>query len=290
VSFWSTGKIPVLYKVANVKFCDLLTEDAQVQSLAYINDVLGLNISLTVYFKLRTILSKMLRENESTEKPISVEKCLNSFKKGSKKIRLVLTKADNKNQSQLCQIKRQFFEVAGTNMPENCYDKIWSLWACSSLPNDFRDFLYKYFFNKLGINARTFHFGGNTKECTFCSLVTKGLAPVPPESFPHLFLGCPVVTLVHERLGEALFNENCTNLWLGCGTEDFFKNILALIIQYHIWKCKLRSVLPSSDWILGESIYFLDNILSCNNSMLYDFQSTNSLICRIWRQLRAARW
>ena len=81
----------------------------------------------------------------------------------------------------------------------------------------------KYRYNKLGINTRTFHFGGTTRFLTFYSAAGN---PNTDETFDHLFLMCPITKVVHELLDEAVFrNRHVSPLdkklnWLGCQKSD----------------------------------------------------------------------
>ena len=39
-------------------------------------------------------------------------------------------------------------------------ENVSAFWSITALPNKFREFLFKFFNNRLGLNARTVHFGG----------------------------------------------------------------------------------------------------------------------------------
>jgi hypothetical protein len=140
-------------------------------------------------------------------KAISVHKHFGSFKKGSRKNRLVLDKKFCNNNI-LPSVVNDFAEVAGIYIQDSCNLTIFGIWGKSFLPTEFRDFLYKYFFNKLGLKTRTSHFAETNRKCTFCEIISQDLSPVNDESFHHLFVVCPTVLHVHEQIIGAVFDEN----------------------------------------------------------------------------------
>ena len=117
-----------------------------------------------------------------------------------------------------------FFNICGVPVPDSeTLESVLSLWTINAIPNQLREFIFKFFNNKLGITTRTFHFGGTTRFCTFCSAAGN---PNTDETFDHLFLMCPITKVVHELLDEAVFrNRHVSPLdkklnWLGCQKSD----------------------------------------------------------------------
>ena len=76
-----------------------------------------------------------------------------------------------------------------------------SLWCITTLPNKFREFLFKFFNNRLGLNLRPVNFGGETRFCTFCVIENM---PLVDESFDNLFYSCYTVRLIHDRIESIL--------------------------------------------------------------------------------------
>jgi hypothetical protein len=174
-----------------------------------------------------------------------------SFKKGSKKNRLILNAKFNVNLNSAL-IRNNFLGVCELNPTVNVNTLAWGLWAHSCLPNDFRDFLNKFYFNKLGINARTVHFGGASSACTFCEIIADGMAPLHSESFRHLFFDCPPVKFVLEQIQEMLFDffeiPDLALFWFGIAVPNKITLYILSMIQFMIWKCKLRKIIPKVNW------------------------------------------
>ena len=134
--------------------------------------------------------------------------------------------------------------------------KILNLWTLPYLKNRFREFIYKFYNNKLGLNQRTAHFLGNSPNCTFCDI--NGF-PEQIESFHHLFYSCPTVIAIQHSLDTVMLNPGLEtdnekkSRWFGCGSfqhENKFIRLVHLSLQFFIWECKLKRVIPTSDFIL----------------------------------------
>ena len=102
-----------------------------------------------------------------------------------------------------------------------------SLWSLPSLPNNFCKFLFKFFNNRLGLNVRTAHFGGESRFCTFCSLEN---SPLVDETFNHLFYNCDSVRQVHERIANTVLGitDNNKSMWFGYPTGELKNNFYCL--------------------------------------------------------------
>jgi hypothetical protein len=211
----------------------------------------------------------------------------------SKKNRRVLNVKFNTNLN-FALICNNFFGVCEINPTDNVNLSAWGVWAHSCLPNDFRDFLYKFYFNKLGINARTVHFGGASSACTFCEITAAGMAPLHNESFMHLFFYCPPVKFLQEQIQAILFDflviPDPALFWFGVAVPNKITFYIIAMVQFMIWKCKLRKTIPKANWCLGEAIFLLDSVISTNSSLEYELFHTNHNLYRIWRGLRATRW
>jgi len=73
-------------------------------------------------------------------------------------------------------------------------------WNFTGQSNLMREFLYKFFYNQLGLNTRVSHFVANfPRHCTLCS-AARVLAPIPDETFTHLFFDCPTVRNLQDLL------------------------------------------------------------------------------------------
>ena len=178
-----------------------------------------------------------------------------SFKKGSKSCRNILAKPV-KVKADPCKLTNiiTFFQLIGTEIPPRTtvYNFV-GIWNLSFIPNKLRDFIFKFYNNKLGLNTRTSHFGGDTRACTFCFLLKRDDTD---ETFAHLFYDCPVVEQIHSSIDRHLFNfmhETTSDKkarWFGCNlmeTKNLFLRLFFLTIQYFIWGAKLGKFIPPSD-------------------------------------------
>jgi hypothetical protein len=152
-----------------------------------------------------------------------VDTFINSFKKGSKTTRKILSLENKVKNCKLASAAENFSRIVSVPTADILFrpDSFW-LWSDSMLPNDFRDFLYKFYFNKLGVNDRISNFTDTQAHCTFCDIITNSLGPVPRETFVHLFINCPVVAHVHEQIDGVLEldQENSKLHWLGLRYKD----------------------------------------------------------------------
>jgi hypothetical protein len=290
---WNAAGTPSMFHIAKLKLCDCFDLAGKFKTLADLNNTYSINIPLVTYFRLRLAVDNLLKKLPVPNSPISVpvRNFLNQFKKGSKRIRNIMTNSKS-NDNVLPELVGNYFKIAGITV-ENPSTFPWQSWALSFLPNDLRDFLYKYFYNKLGLNSRTFHFGGETRECTFCAIVIRVMGPVPKETFQHLFFECPPIKHCHEQIFDAVNNANSVhnnNVWSGQECPDLTYQLFYFYVQFHIWQCKKQQQFPSVDWLLGESFYLLDTLLAGNKSLMLEFDFKNSILCRLWRRLKAPRW
>ena len=225
---------------------------------------------------------------------MSIGMFFGSFKKGSKYCRNVLLKKN----IHMVEITRgenilKFFDLISLPIPDKQeVENVSAFWSITTLPNKFREFLFKFFNNRLGLNVRTVHFGGETRFCTFCLLEN---SPLMDESFDHLFYSCHTVKLIHERIESSVLGiaESDKKRWFGFPTGDTGNNFYCLFflsVQFFIWRSKLNNTLPNSNFILGESIQLLDNLSKFNSKIFSGKDNYDCILSRNWDRLRARRW
>jgi hypothetical protein len=123
------------------------------------------------------------------------------------------------------------------------------------LNNRFKDFLFKFFTNRLSIGSRLGHYNNNTDEsCSHCR--TEKKFPAPRETFSHLFFECPVVNNLQNMANRVLWpelNQNlCTekSFWM-CGIlrgdnapppppRNLFLQAAIGLFNFFIWECRLK--------------------------------------------------
>jgi Reverse transcriptase (RNA-dependent DNA polymerase) len=294
--FWSSSPFADKNKLAFLRFRNCFGPDNKILSYNEFLNVTNINISPVTYVRLHTALDNFRKKFIPVPyegKSVGVDRFLASFKKGSKRVRQIITYKSNTQFSKIEPVTEAFFTICNLRPePDQIKLSCFWLWSNSQLSNDFRDFLYKFYYNKLGLNSRIAHFTDRHKGCTFCTIVADGLSPVENETFMHLFINCPSVRHVHEEVNRALEVQPLVTdlVWLGLAFDDKFYRLFVLLVQFEIWKCKLNKTIPRANFILGEAFYKLDNVVRSSYSLTDEFTSTNSLLSRLWRTLRRARW
>ena len=219
--------IPI-YRIAILRFCDCFSDwtFTTFSSLQTLNTNFDLKLTGTIYFKLRAALLFFLSDNKPniSSKGKALPEFFTSFKMGSKICRKILMGTSNNFNTCDTTTTISFFNICGVLVPDSeTLESVLPLWTLNAIPNQRREFIFKFFNNKLRINTRTFHFGGSTRFCTFCSTVGN---PNTGKTFEHLFLTCPITNVVHEQLDEAVFRSRHVSLlnkklnWLGCQKSD----------------------------------------------------------------------
>jgi hypothetical protein len=113
------------------------------------------------------------------------------------------------------------------------------------------DFIFKYYNNSLGLNARVANFIVNhDASCTFCTL--SGINPVPWETFDHLFYWCNYSTRLIDNIIARLFSNKFLSemerkkfflfgIYTVAGTDCWteFSGLCSAVLTSIIWDCKL---------------------------------------------------
>jgi hypothetical protein len=306
--FWSGSVYADMYKVAWLKLKHCFSPTGNFLSYDEFRVLNNIQITPITYIRLISALENFKRNYKphlTTGTATSLEIFFSGTLKGSKRNRNILMTTLNFRCNKVMSCAENFSRVAGLQLPvdpgldpDADPGPDWtalSLWAYSLLPNDFREFLYKFYFNKLGVNDRVANFADIGKQCTFCEIVAGGLAPVENESFAHLFLHCPSVVYVHDVI-DNVFDFDVNNLhhyklrWLGLKNKDEFFKIFYLLVQFQVWKCKLNHNVPNPQYCLGEAFYELDNFIRVREKVLLKFINSDSVLFRLWTRVRMARW
>ena len=72
--------------------------------------------------------------------------------------------------------------------------------------------------------------------------------------------------------------------------ENKFIRLVHLSLQFFIWECKLKHVLPTGDFILGETIEMLDIACSLSLDLESDKNNYDCNLSRVWDTIRARIW
>jgi len=221
---------------------------------------------------------------------IGIETFLNSFNRGSKSIRRILasTALTSKDQTTY----KTFIRVANISQMEIRNAIIFtSAWYNNSVPNKFREFLFKFSANSLPLNTRLSHFVINVqRNCTFCTLNNR----VHDETFSHLFFECNTTQAVQRDFIEK-FYPNITNtarslrdLWFTGffdSVHNHFVMYSILLFQYCIWEYKLKKKIPTSYSIRISFFHLMGQCYRVCKNMQYDRALLNFPLCRDWSTL-----
>jgi len=287
--------------LAKLKLSDIVQEN-EILHLETINQRNNINFNLATYMRLCEavhfyLTSRRINMNNDNS-TLRIDTFFTQIKKGSKKIRRVLTlQEENKINVLNTQNIVTFQRLTDLRLEnENVSESISGIWNYNFLPNRMREFAFKFFNDILGINTRVSHFNnGHSRLCTFCNLVNVNNRA--EETFIHLFFDCFTTSNIQVRLLREFFPELVLNIdsrrkffFTGIYNEDntinIFMQIVALTCQYIIWECKLKKKLPSYRSFKLEFFYMLKGMDLCTNFLRLERNKINFLLCRDWHNLR----
>ncbi len=180
--------------IAKLRFDDFFIR-GRPKSLNQINLDSGVDFDLNCYMRIHESLQFYIA-NRREDEPVpdqSVGFFLKTFTRGSRPYRRILEYNIN-SKEKLAQNNTvvTFFRLLNTEIfDETLLKKCWGMWNNTFFFNIQQEFLFKYFNNILGINARVSKcVAGHPSECTFCTASREPL-PINTEGFIHLFFECP---------------------------------------------------------------------------------------------------
>jgi hypothetical protein len=246
-------------------------------------------LSLTTYLRLANVFNALRSRYSLTGNSVSVNNFWNKFKKGSKNLRKILD-----GNTSVEATFNQFLEVNNLAGADSLnFEQVLGLWNYHGFSNNFREFIFKFFHNRLQTNTRMSHYVDKSRWCTFCAIVGKNFGPFAEESFTHLFSDCPTVKKIQEDFeGEFLeLAPDPLNIrWFGVGSENLLFKAMFLSIQYQIWQAKIQNRIPDFNFCIGEAIYLMD--YACKHSKKFSnlLNSLNCPLSRLWTRLTQPRW
>ena len=170
-----------------------------------------------------------------------------------------------------------------------------SLWGIHWLKNRVREFLFKFFNNKLGLNTRVSHFVEDfDRSCDLCK-ASKTL-PACEESFTHLFFYCTVTAEMQQKFInkylDTLANEINTpaekkKLWFEwTGPQSVVNSTLSRIIigifQFTLWECKIKKRAISFNTFMIDYFDNLKATVEMSHDLTEEKNVSNYLLCRNW--------
>jgi hypothetical protein len=286
-------------RLAKTRFKDVYSNGPMQLDVINANNDLNLGLNLNTYLRLMGACTnfrnslKANRVNDSTS--IDLKDFFNSFKKGSKSVRRIFS---NVPDSDICNLKQvqSFLRITNITLNEINVSEIkiqFSLWANPAFKMDFREFVFKFYNNNLGINTRVSHFAAEVnRNCTFCTLGNE----INDESFEHLFLQCNKIINIRERLFQEFFSDIGADpaiirkIWFGFPPTQLRDRklvaIAALLIQFHIWNFKKKKKIPHLNIIRNETLLDLKVLYKVNKS--YFTNDESFALSRNWTNLLSA--
>jgi hypothetical protein len=248
---------------------------------------LGIIPSVRVYARLKSGLQLACKNFKKQNKlGLSIEDFLNSFKKGSKKIRKVIYLSKNPVTVFKTRQIRTMSKITGTGIPPDCTAKIINTaWNANFLNMDVRIFIFKYFNNTLGLGARVNHINSDIDaSCTFCRICK--ILPAQRENFDHFFWYCSTTAkLIEYFTANFLTLELTKETYFNYGgiipDEQYSFIIFLCIFRYVLWSYKLKKRLPY--WLSFKDAFMYNLSIAFNTSKKFKNKLTN---CSFYRDVR----
>jgi hypothetical protein len=234
-----------------------------------INQSLGITLTRDQYnVMVNTLAISIKRYFKEGEKSLTLNDFMNTFKKGSKYFRKIISCWNPKYSLEKTKQVWTFLQLI------DCHEintvrlrNLHTGWSHPHYNSSIRVFLFKYYNNILGLNSRVSHFNADINEaCTFCNIA--GPLPAPKETFRHLFYDCAVVNKVLNEIWS-LYVHNLAltkNIFFLSNYNEKEKyncvlNCFLDVVRFHIWQAKLNKSLPTTQKIKSEVEYSLYTVL-----------------------------
>jgi hypothetical protein len=284
-------------KIACITFEDFFINGRQ-KTLDMLCDDTGINFNLVTYMRIHESLQfyKNSRGNVDPAPDLSLKFFLKSFSRGSGPYRRILEHATNsKEKLENNNTVRTFFSFLGIPVLEDSILRAcWSAWNRNYFGNRHREFLFKFYNNILGVNARVAHFvAGYSAECTICCINDEP-APRQAETFLHMFYDCHF-TSKYRHLAESEFFPEITALsesekrvfWLlgiipsniGHTCNQFIQSAV-YCINYLIWKMKLSKTKTPVSIFREDFVFMCRNLLLKSGKLREVKTNSHFFLCR----------
>jgi hypothetical protein len=288
-------------RLLRINMGDLVHNGAVVGYRTFLQNT-GINFSQVVYLHLvragNFALTKYAGKAGSDGTSTTIGSFLDSLKKGSRRFRMTLETSINAKNIESLRVVKTFFGLTDCPVPDSSDLKIlYSVWNWTFLSNRVRTFSFQFFNNSLGIKSRIaarYRNGGATidQRCTFCVKAKSGVAM--REDFPHIFLDCPYIRPVCDRVYNTYFNirldearkRRCFFTGL---TENFYNgdntlNVLtATLINYTLWQWRIKKIIPSVVSITNDVDFLFECVTNVSKKVENLAINSGTPICRRWR-------
>ena len=273
----------------NIEVRDLLDENLQIKDNRSINMVLGVNINILVFFRLRGALATLVQyygnfsiQGDSME----IYRWMGGIKKGCRKFRAYI---DGKKSIEYSVFKTYRIPSIVTLWQHEVlveHEQLvrihLSLWGKSMYKAEFKDFLFRLMHGKLYLNNTVAHYEEIEPCCTFCKiekvreLHTRGIVEggldydfeinrLPNETCMHLFYSCPSVFNIVESFFQVKFGLQAISYEIyvrgkleGGLEKTQIKLSVLHFVKYYIYQCKKMSKIPNGASLHYEFDQFLE--------------------------------
>jgi len=255
----------------------LLGENDRVKSKLEFENATGILLSDIKFNKLRCLvrssLLKYVKNTTEEKKTDTVKNFLMRTKKGSKRIRRILS---GKHECIVSPNILKFAELTDTFINSSKSKLLNLSWGFGYLHNSMRTFIFKLHGNTLGLNSRVAHFvRDHPNTCTFCDLSLEPDENI--ETTVHLFFDCRHVESLLKNFYTWVLNSNVDRyvtkleFFVGFNFDNEFVNktlhIINLVVKKFIWDCKLRFSIPRVEDLKSTVISELRLITTLNRSI-----------------------
>jgi hypothetical protein len=188
-----------------------------------------------------------------------------------------------------------FFNFLGIPVLEDPLLKsCWSAWNRTCYGNRHREFLFKFYNNILGVNARVAYFvAGHSAECTVCSINDEP-APRQAETFLHVFFECHFTsryrlmaeTEFFPEISELSETEKKTFWLLGIIPSNIgyignmFIQSAVFCINYLIWRIKLTKTKTPVSIFREDFVYMIKCLLLKSGKLREVKTNSHFFLCR----------
>jgi len=284
-------------RLEEIKLLDLVEEDG-IKPRNEIAGILGLEMTEVEYGKLRDVI-KLIRgkfrpEWDMREKGKNVIDILKGVKKGSKKLRAIMSGRGSRKYRNF-----DFDSIRPINTLWRQLDLEMditlvacgnTLWNIKEVNAEFRQFMLKWNQGMIYGNTVISHFGENVdRKCTMCKIRSRetltremGREPteeemnrvlIPDEDRLHIYWECPVIRETFSSVYRGIWGDNARLekkdflmgkiIWCMEGTQLFM--LVNMFIKYKVWRYKLAGVIPNAGWIAEDTKKMIKEICQYKN-------------------------
>jgi hypothetical protein len=282
-------------RMEEIRLIEIVTEMG-IKEKADISALIGIELTDVEYGKLRDnvafVRGKYKPVWEMREKGKSIGDWLNSIKKGSNKLRVLMSGRGSRRYrnftfSDIRPIAT-LWDQMGLEIDDTVLACGMTLWTIREVDADFRQFMFRWNQGMVHGNTVVSHFGENVdRKCTFCKIRLRNRIRVehdrepnqeeinthaPDENRPHILWECQTVKECIESVYNKIWNKNGRvdkKSFLMGKITGFLETtqlymLINMYIKYRIWMYKLAQAMPNANCIRNDVMKLMES-LRCYN-------------------------